>query len=52
MCGNHETSAGLSFLEFDVNVFKTILPIQRFFNLTNTCKNEDLNLTLVAATTS
>ena len=24
----------LSFLEFDVNVFKAILSIQRFFNLT------------------
>ena len=54
----------LSFLEFDVNVFKAILSIQRFFNLTeyrevivkkihcSVGKNADVNLILVAAMTN
>ena len=49
----------------DVNVFKAVLYIQRFFNLTDyrevivkqftaryVCRNEDLNLILFAATTN
>ena len=53
------------FSRIDVNVFKAVLDIQRFFNLTEyrevivkkftaryLCRNEDLNLILVAATTN
>ena len=63
---SYEISASSLFFIFDVNVFEVILSIQKYFSLTkygevivkhsllimqSACKNVDLNLILVAATT-